>query len=311
MKKPKRFFDDAHKKMIKWNKEYSEYKTYKDLKKEDILDKKKLKKFDYYKTMKEEMGRFLLDFSDDVGFFDCIGKFSTLSDLAATASMSYAEESWERLYELFEVKLQKMYSIGVKFDNYQKAVTEKDGTVHKEYLHGKKAEKVVAIWPRMKELHAIKKRSPQKNAEWEQLIKEAGQQITFMYIESKMSKNCKKMEEELADYFKDESAEGKEFNLSYQELRKVQEEYVNAKYEENLSDKEMALLKQRRIDVNKRFLFAFRNMVEKRLRPVYDSVKDYRPTELNDFVSLMEDRILNNKKKVLAILKTDSVKYVL
>ncbi len=387
----KAFFADAHKKMIKWNKEYSEYKTYKDLKKEDILDKKKLKKFDYYKTMKEEMGSFLLDFSDDVGFFDCIGKFSTLSDLAATASMSYAEESWERLYELFEVKLQKMYSIGVKFDNYQKAVkekvseekrlkleeefldafcdmyeedtlerneivqmsklispdldlanyhnnrgeipvfdslsdsekyhtwdyfdqidvTEKDGTVHKEYLHGKKTEKVVAIWPRMKELHAIKKRSPQENAEWEQLIKEAGQQITFMYIESKMSKNCKKMEEELADYFKDESAEGKEFKLSYQELRKVQEEYVNAKYEENLSDKEMVLLKQRRIDVNKRFLFAFRNMVEKRLRPVYDSVKDYRPTELNDFVSLMEDRILNNKKKVLAILKTDSVKYVL
>ena len=76
-----------------------------------------------------------------------------------------------------------------------------------------------------------------------------------------------------------------------------------------VSGDEMAKLEARHRKIQTAFLHEFRRMTEKRITPLYESYKDYRPRELGDFITIMEKIIRRHEADLVAIMGTDVMAY--
>jgi hypothetical protein len=170
------------------------------------------------------------------------------------------------------------------------------------------AEQIIKDWTRVKEIDATGKPTTLELKEKSRLLEEIGNLLCVINIDERVEKAHNKFEKEFSDYFEEKSKDGDTFRATYEDFKKPQQNFIQALYK-GVSPEDRADLEARHRVIQKAFLHGYRRMTEKRITPLYESYKDYRPEELADFISIMEDVIYRHQTAIITIMGTDAAAY--
>ncbi|MBQ7615198.1 MAG: hypothetical protein IJU77_09140 [Butyrivibrio sp.] len=120
--------------------------------------------------------------------------------------------------------------------------------------------------------------------------------------------SAKTFERTCRDYFDEKSEEADLFRASYEEFKKSQKAYIDARFND-VSGDELSDLEAKHTEIQRKFIHSYRRMTEKRISPLYESYKDYRPEQLGDFISIMGDIIEKYEAHLIMVMGLDVIDY--
>ena len=204
--------------------------------------------------------------------------------------------------------LEKVHSTLEMYDSTGKCFALEKTKDKKEYKYGRNAEQIVMDWTRVKELDAIGNLTLEQRKERSSLLEEMGKLLCTINIDDHVNSAHKKFEIEFKDYLEEQTKEADTFRATYEDFQKSQQDFIKALYK-GASEAEIADIEAKHRIIQRAFLHEFRHMTEKRVTPLYESYKDYRPEELADFISIMENVIDRHQTAIIAIMGTDVAAY--
>ena len=126
-------------------------------------------------------------------------------------------------------------------------------------------------------------------------------------LKERIEKRRAEFKKQTRRYFNDKTKLGAQFRESYEEVIKLQDECIEKKVS-GAKDYIETLKKRKGVEI--KFINAYRSMIGKEFKKVHEMTRHNHTYELNDFLYIMGERMLANKKNVTAILNKDLGRYM-